>query len=87
MDIIKRNFMKLLCSGALKEYDPIEPMSNYKWDKLIKMGLSQSVMPQINAGVKNNPYVPESMPPSVVCVQFAVWNSMMRISLSQRCNF
>lgn len=66
MDIIKRNFMKLLCSGALKEYDPIEPMSNYKWDKLIKMGLSQSVMPQINAGVKNNPYVPESMPQSVV---------------------
>ena len=66
MDIIKRNFIKLLCSGALKEYDPIEPMSNYKWDKLIKMGLSQNVISQINAGVRNNPYVPEAMPQSVV---------------------
>ncbi len=66
MDIVKRNFIKLLCSGALKEYDPIEPMSNYKWDKLIKMGLSQNVIPQINAGVRNNPYVPEAMPQSVV---------------------
>jgi hypothetical protein len=66
MDIIKRNFIKLLCSGALKEYDPIEPMSNYKWDKLVKMGLSHDVMPQLNAGVKNNPYVPEAVPQSVV---------------------
>lgn len=66
MDIIKRNFIKLMCSGTLHEYDQIEPMSNYKWNKLIKMGLSQNVISQISAGTRNNPFVPQAMPQSVV---------------------
>lgn len=32
MDIITRNFFRLLRSGALNEYEQLEPMSNFKWD-------------------------------------------------------
>lgn len=61
MDIIKRNFLKLMCSGALHEYDQIEPMSNFKWRKLMKMAVAQKVMTTISAGIKSNPSVPQAM--------------------------
>ena len=34
MDIVKRNFFRLLRSGAYDSDEQIEPMSAFKWQKL-----------------------------------------------------
>lgn len=44
MDIIKRNFFRLLMSGALGENEPLEPMSNFKWNRLVQMIKAQDVV-------------------------------------------
>ena len=37
MNILQRNFFRLLRSGALNEYESLEPMSLYKWQQLAKL--------------------------------------------------
>lgn len=37
MDIITRNFFRLLYSGALHENEKLEPMSHFKWQRLEQM--------------------------------------------------
>lgn len=37
MDIIKRNFFRLLRCGALNDMEPLEPMSLFKWEKLFRL--------------------------------------------------
>ena len=37
MDIIKRNFFRLLRCGALGDNEALEPMSLFKWRKLIAL--------------------------------------------------
>lgn len=34
MDVIKRNFVSLMCIGAFGDNQTVEPMSQYKWDVL-----------------------------------------------------
>ena len=43
MDIITRNFFRLLRSGALHEDETIEPMSSFKWERLGQMVHAQHV--------------------------------------------
>ena len=43
MDIIRRNLLTLLKSGALNEYGNIEPMSSFKWEQLFKMAVIHNV--------------------------------------------
>lgn len=43
MDIIRRNFFNILRAGALNEQQNIEPMSKFKWDKLVQMFIAQEV--------------------------------------------
>ncbi len=61
-DIILRNFFKLLKSGALGEFEEIEPMSDFKWNRLYDMALQQSVLHTAAAGIKCNPHTPAAMP-------------------------
>ena len=56
MDIIKRNFFKLLRSGALNKFEAIEPMSEYKWNRLFQMIYAQEVWPIALKGIKNHQY-------------------------------
>lgn len=56
MDIITRNFFRLLRSGALNEYEPLEPMSNFKWKRLDQMVRAQHVESAAIKGVKNHQY-------------------------------
>ncbi len=56
MDIIKRNFFCLLRSGALNEYAKIEPMSRFKWRRLIRLLESQHVLGIAAKGVRNHQY-------------------------------
>ena len=44
MDIIKRNFFRLLMSGALGENEPLEPMTTFKWNRLVQMIKAQDVV-------------------------------------------
>ena len=44
MDIIARNHLRLLKSGAFGIMEPLEPMSNFKWIKLIHLSTIQECM-------------------------------------------
>lgn len=65
-DIILRNFFKLLKSGALGEFEEIEPMSDFKWNRLYDIALQQSVLHTVAAGIKCNPHTPAAMPQHIV---------------------
>lgn len=56
MDIIKRNFIRLLRSGALNEYESIEPMSAFKWRRLLQMSEVQEVNAMTLKGIRNHQY-------------------------------
>lgn len=54
MDIIKRNFLRLLRSGAFGETDPIEPMSNFKWEVIFHVANIHNVVGIVFNGIANN---------------------------------
>ncbi len=56
MDIITRNFFRLLRSGALNEYEPLEPMSAFKWRRLDQMVHAQHVEGPALKGVRNHQF-------------------------------
>lgn len=56
MDIITRNLFRLLRSGALNEYEPLEPMSSFKWARLDQMVQAQHVVRAARTGVRNHQY-------------------------------
>lgn len=56
MDVITRNFLRLLRSGALNEYEPLEPMSAFKWNRLDQMVKAQHVEAAAQKGVRNHQY-------------------------------
>ena len=56
MNVITRNFFRLLRSGALNEYEPLEPMSAFKWDRLDQMVHAQHVSAAAQKGVRNHQY-------------------------------
>lgn len=54
MDIIRRNFFKLLQSGALDINNQVEPMSPWKWEQLYKLALLHGVGAIIADGIKKH---------------------------------
>lgn len=67
MDIIKRNFFRLLQSGALHEYITLEPMSGFKWKRLFKMLEKQKLTSLARCGIKNYQYDKTiNIPPSLI---------------------
>ncbi|MBQ6064317.1 MAG: hypothetical protein IJK42_12340 [Prevotella sp.] len=56
MNIIQRNFFRLLRSGVLNEYESLEPMSAFKWNRLVQMIEVQGVSPIALKGIKNHTY-------------------------------
>ena len=56
MDIIQRNFFRLLRSGVLNEYESLEPMSNFKWNRLFQIIRVQGVEDIALKGIKNHTY-------------------------------
>ena len=53
MDIVKRNFFRLLRSGAFNTNEQIEPMSVYKWQKLYQFTVMHDVVACVFAGIHN----------------------------------
>ena len=56
MNIITRNFFRLLRSGALNEYEPLEPMSAFKWRRLDQMVHAQHVEGAALKGIRNHQF-------------------------------
>ncbi len=51
MDVIHRNLFRLLRSGAFDEYEELEPMSSFKWQRLLQIAEVQDMAPYIQLGV------------------------------------
>ena len=54
MNILYRNLFRLLRSGAFGEYEDAEPMSAFKWKRIIQMGEAQDVLPYIANGFRKH---------------------------------
>ncbi|MGP1591261.1 MAG: hypothetical protein ACTTHI_05650 [Prevotella sp.] len=68
MDIIRRNLLTLLKSGALNEYGNIEPMSSFKWEQLLNMAVMHNVSSFIYKGLKHHQYDKEfNIPKTILC--------------------
>lgn len=52
MDVITRNFFRLLRSGAWNEDEALEPMSHFKWNRLGQMVHAQCVGSIVKEGLK-----------------------------------
>lgn len=86
MDIIKRNFFRLLRSGALNEYEPIEPMSAFKWNMLIRMVKAQNVSGIALKGIRNHQYDEEMNIPADLSDELEACSSIQENSSSQLSN-
>ncbi len=56
MNIIHRNFFRLLRSGVLNEYESLEPMSLYKWQQLAHLITTQGVAEIALKGFRNHTF-------------------------------
>ncbi|MGN1263308.1 MAG: nucleotidyltransferase family protein [Prevotella sp.] len=54
MDIIKRNFFRLLRSGTFGDSEPVEPMSAWKWERLYHISLMHGVAALVADGIKRH---------------------------------
>ena len=51
MEIIIRNFFRLLRSGIFNTQEQIEPMSAWKWNRIYQLAMQQHIAPQIREGI------------------------------------
>lgn len=54
MDIVQRNFFRLLRSGTFGGHEKVEPMSAYKWDRLYQTALMHGVAALTADGIKRH---------------------------------
>lgn len=54
MDVIQRNFFRILSSGAFNSQSNIEPMSPFKWRRLMQMVDVQQVIPVFVKGISKH---------------------------------
>lgn len=52
MNIIQRNFFRLIRCGEFNKQEQIEPMSIFKWNKLYQLALMHQVVPSVYAGIQ-----------------------------------
>jgi hypothetical protein len=52
MNIIQRNFFRLIRCGEFKKQEQIEPMSICKWNKVYQLALMHLVIPSVYAGIQ-----------------------------------
>lgn len=55
MDVIARNFFRLMRTGALHDDEVVEPMSYFKWRRLSQMAQAQHVENVARAGILGQP--------------------------------
>ena len=52
MNIIQRNFFRLIRCGEFNKQEQIEPMSVSKWNKVYQLALMHQVIPSVYAGIQ-----------------------------------
>ena len=52
MNIIQRNFFRLIRCGEFSKQEQIEPMSVCKWNKVYQLALMHQVVPSVYAGIQ-----------------------------------
>lgn len=52
MDVVQRNFFRLLRSGTFGGDEPVEPMSAWKWNKLYRISLMHGVTALVADGIE-----------------------------------
>lgn len=68
--VIQRNFFRLLRAGAMNEIDPVEPMSTYKWERLLQMALAQNVLKLTLSGIEKQKSVASLNLPQAMIQRF-----------------
>ena len=53
MDVVERNFLRLLRSGTFGDDSPIEPMSQWKWERLYQTALMHGVAALVYDGIRS----------------------------------
>lgn len=87
MDIIQRNFFRLLRSGVLNEYESLEPMSTFKWNRLFQIIRVQGVEDIAMKGIKNHTYDENAnIPKSLVDTLLEEEGEQDDVALPQMCN-
>ena len=80
MDIIHRNLFRLLRSGAFDEYKELEPMSPFKWRRLLQIAEIQGMASYIQLGVvsqrrtNNNLCIPDAIVKQLYSVSSVIPN-------------
>jgi len=86
-NIITRNFFRIVRSGAFNEYEPVERMSAFKWNKLFGMAMQQNIMPIVANGMRNSQYDKSgNLPTAVVEMFFGLYdkqNAATRVTIPQ----
>lgn len=59
MNVIERNFFRLIKAGAFEQNEPLEPMSAWKWQQVYSMALSQAVLGVAYDGIEK--YIEEGV--------------------------
>ena len=54
MDVIKRNFFRLLRSGTFGDKEAVEPMSAWKWERLYHISLMHGVAAFVADGIRRH---------------------------------
>ena len=73
MEIIIRNFFRLLRSGIFNTQEQIEPMSAWKWTRIYQLAMQQHIAPQIREGIyRLNDQFFLQIPPQ----QMELWNEV-----------
>lgn len=52
MDVVARNFLRLLRTGVFTDTEPIEPMSEWKWNRLWQIALMHGVAGLVADGIR-----------------------------------
>lgn len=66
MDIIKRNFLRLLRAGAFGEEDAIEPMSRFKWEILFHVANIHNVVGIVFNGIASDKRNEDIIPKDII---------------------
>lgn len=56
MDITNRNFFRVLSQGAFGQDEDLEPLSGFKWNKILQIAESQNVITYISKGLMAHRY-------------------------------
>lgn len=66
MDIIKRNFLRLLRAGAFGEAEPLEPMSKFKWEIIFHVASIHNVVGVVFKGINDTKEYTGMIPPDII---------------------